>query len=280
MSMPLPPNPETTQARPRLSVIVPAGNSAEVIEQCLTSVRWADELIVVDSFSSDGTLEIAQRYADRILRNEYINSATQKNWAIPQASHLWVLIVDTDERVSPELRQEIEAVIAQPGEYAAYRMPRVNYAFGRPVRYAGYYPDYQVRLFQRDRGRYAPRQAHAHMMIDGAVGTLANPIIHYAHRTMEQTIRGLLGPMTYWEALERYQQGRRANMWQLFLRPPAAFIYRYLYQGGFRDGPTGLVISLLWSFYVGLTYLRLWEMQHPTVTRWWEADWLQRDRAT
>jgi glycosyltransferase involved in cell wall biosynthesis len=262
--------------RELLTVLVPSFNSAEVIADCLQSAAWADELLVVDSGSTDETLELARQAGARLLQHAYENSAAQKNWAIPQAAHPWVLIVDTDERVTPELRREIEAVLSEPGPRAGYQIPRLNYAFGEPLRHTGYFPDYQIRLFRRDRGRYAPREVHAHMLIDGSVGRLSQPLIHYAQRSMAQTIRSLLVRMTEWEAVERERQGARASLGQMLLRPPAAFFYRYIYQGGFRDGQRGLVVSLLWSFYVGLTYLRLWERQHPQPAGWWVTDWQRR----
>ena len=144
-----------------ISVIVPTGNRIDVIEDCLQSVRWADEVIVVDSFSTDGTLDVARQYADRVLQHEYGFSARQKNWAIPQASHEWVLIVDTDERVTAQLRDEIKETLRLPSPYVGYRIPRLNFLLGEPLHHTGYYPDYQVRLFRRDRGRYELRRVHA-----------------------------------------------------------------------------------------------------------------------
>src|SRR5262245_14489369 len=133
---------EQTMAARRfpLSVIVPTGSRDDVIEDCLKSVRWADEVIVVDSYSTDNTLEIARQYADRVLQHEYGFSALQKNWAIPQASHEWVLIVDTDERVPAELRDEIEATLHGQPPHAGYRIPRANIVLGRELRGAGYAP--------------------------------------------------------------------------------------------------------------------------------------------
>src|SRR5687768_8987720 len=113
-------------SRAKLSVIVPTGNREDVIEDCLKSVRWADEVIVVDSMTTDGTLAIAQTYADRILRHDYGFSARQKNWAIPQAAHEWVLIVDTDERIPSRLREEIESALSSPQVHSGFRIPRIN----------------------------------------------------------------------------------------------------------------------------------------------------------
>jgi glycosyltransferase involved in cell wall biosynthesis len=254
----------------QLTVIVPTGNRADVIEGCLQSVTWADELLVVDSFSSDGTLAIAEQYADRVLRREYVNSANQKNWVIPQATHEWILIVDTDERVTLELRREIESILAQSNIAGpvGYRIPRVNYLWGKPVYHGGYYPDYQVRFFKRDHGRYETRQVHAHVLLDGECGTLQSPLTHYAHRSLDQTLSNLLVRMTTWEAEHRIERARQAGrkptrrLWlNLIFRPIAAFFLRYVRQQGFRDGYRGLILSLMWAMYVGITYMKVWEME-------------------
>ncbi len=161
-----------------ISALIPCYNSADVIGPCLESVAWADEIFICDSFSTDATLEICRRYTDRIVQHEYVNSAAQKNWAIPQARHEWVLIVDTDERVSPELRREIERALRPDTPYAGFKIPRLNHVFDRPIRHGGNYPDYQLRLFRRDRGRYQERRVHAHLALQGGCGVFSAPLLH------------------------------------------------------------------------------------------------------
>jgi glycosyltransferase involved in cell wall biosynthesis len=269
--------------RSGLTVIVPTGSRADIIEDCLRSVRWADEVIVVDSFSTDGTVEVARRYADRVLQNEYGFSAKQKNWAIPQASNEWVLIVDTDERVTVELRDEIEQVLRAQSPHAGYRIPRLNILFGAPVKSAGYFPDYQVRLFRRDNGRYDMRRVHAHVVLDGSCGTVKAPLVHYAHRSLDQTLRNLLILMTTWEAEQREAQVRargaspaRTLPIDLLLRPIAAFGLRYFWQGGWREGYRGLIVSMIWAMYVAITYMKVWERGQELPDHWWQSDWQQR----
>jgi len=264
----------------KLSIIIPTGNRANIIEDCLKSCRWADELVVVDSFSTDGTLDIVRQYADRILQHEYINSAIQKNWAIPQAAHEWVMIVDTDERVTDELRQEVCQVLDSDSSGVGYRIPRISYMLGKPIKNCGYYPDYQIRLFKRDQGRYELRRVHAHVLLDGLCGTLKSPLIHYAHRSIEQTTKNLLILMTKWEAEQRVHEANQtgksptSHLWiNLLLRPAAAFILRYFRQGGWREGYHGVVLSLLWAMYICITYMRVWEEQLPLSERWWHESW-------
>lgn|SRR5574341_762374 len=271
-------------SRAKLSVIVPTGNREDVIEDCLKSVRWADEVIVVDSLSTDATLAIAQNYADRILQHEYGFSARQKNWAIPQATHEWVLIVDTDERIHPCLREEIETVLASPQEHSGFRIPRINLVLGKPIFRCGYYPDYQIRLFRRDKACYEMRRVHAHLLVDGSVGTLKAPIIHYAHRSLDQMLRNLLVLMTTWEAEERlHQQTQKGKsfsteriVFHLLMRPIAAFFFRFLFQGGWREGMHGLTTSMIWGMYVAITYMKIWERDLDLPDRWWENDWETR----
>jgi (heptosyl)LPS beta-1,4-glucosyltransferase len=247
--------------KPRLSVLIPCFNNEDIIEDCLRQITWADEIVVCDSFSTDGTVEIARRYTDRILQHEYRNSATQKNWAIPQVSHPWILIVDTDERVTSDLRDEIEGVLAGNPRYAGFRIPRANYLFGRWLRHGNNWPDYQLRLFLRDRGRYEEREVHAHALLDGDVGTLTHPFHHYPHRSLGNLRRVILQRYTTWEAMERYGRGTRFAWHQLLLRPGGVFLYRYVWRRGFLDGWQGLLMALVWACYVFITYVKLRELE-------------------
>ena len=268
------------QSRPKITVIVPTGNRKDVIEDCLRSVRWADELIVVDSFSEDGTYDIAEKYADRILQNHYGYSAKQKNWAIPQAKHEWILIVDTDERIPEALQTEIVEAIAGQTQYKGYRIPRQNYFLGKEIKHAGYSPDFQVRLFCKDAAVYADRKVHAHLQVDGLIGTLKSPMVHYAHRSLNQTISNLLITMTTWEAEQRQKEiinaGKSPRRWikaNILLRPVAAFWLRFIKQGGWRDGLHGLVLSFIWALYVAITYMKVWEIYLTLPDEWWVGHW-------
>lgn len=247
--------------RAKLTVLIPCFNSADVIEDCLRSVRWADEILVCDSFSTDATLDICRRYTDRIVQHEYVNSATQKNWAIPQVSHDWVLIVDTDERISDELRQEIDTALSIECPYNGFKIPRLNHAFGHPLRHGGFYPDYQLRLFRRDCARYNTRQVHAQVELTGECGVLTHPIVHFGQRTVDQTIRVFLLRYSEWEAEQRLSEGVRFHPSQMILRPIAIFLVRYVKNRGYRDGTAGLFMCLLFSAYVFLTYARIWQKQ-------------------
>ncbi|MCX8038310.1 MAG: glycosyltransferase family 2 protein [Candidatus Sumerlaeia bacterium] len=247
--------------REKLSVLVPTFNEEHNIRACLESVRWADEVVVVDSFSTDRTRDIAREIADRVLEHEYINSATQKNWAIPQMSHPWVLIVDSDERVTPALRDEILAVLENPGGLDGFRIGRINHFLGKRVRFCGWQHDCVLRLFRRDLGRYQDREVHADVIIEsGRVGRLQNKLLHYTFDSFEQYLKKF-DRYTSWAAGDRGRLTRRVRWHHLALRPAWRFVRQYVFQLGFLDGLTGLVLCSLAAYSVFLKYAKLWERQ-------------------
>lgn len=241
-----------------LSIIVPTFNEEENIEECLRSVAWADEVIVVDSFSTDRTLEIARRHAHRILQREYVNSASQKNWAIPQAAHRWVMVVDADERVTPELREEIRALLAGAPEHSGYVIRRVNHFLGRRIRFGGWARDRVLRLWDRSRGRYQEKEVHADVEVDGSTGELRHPLHHITFRSWDSYLHKI-DRYTSWGADEYLKKGRQATLLDLIVRPPARFVKRYILQLGFLDGVPGLMITGIDTWVVFVKYARLWE---------------------
>jgi glycosyltransferase involved in cell wall biosynthesis len=244
--------------RERLSVLVPTKNEAANLPACLGSVRWADEVVVVDSGSTDGTLELARATADRVLEHEYVNSAAQKNWALPQLTHRWVLIVDADERVTPELRTEIEGILANPERADGYWIYRDNHFFGEPIRGAGWQRDRVLRLFDRSKGAYEPLHVHAEVAIAGRVGVLRARLRHDTYRSLDQYFEKFLR-YTRWSAADLKARGVRASGARLFFRPFARFLRQYLLEGGFRYGRRGLVLCMLAAFSVFTKYARRWE---------------------
>jgi glycosyltransferase involved in cell wall biosynthesis len=244
-----------------ITVIVPTFNEEQNIEACLESVTWADEVLVVDSLSTDRTLEIARRFAVRVIQREYINSASQKNWAIPQATHRWVMVVDADERVTPGLRDEIKALLARGPDRAGYVIRRVNHFMGRRIRFGGWARDKVLRLWDRTRGGYQVKEVHADVEVDGPVGALNHPLHHFTFRSWDSYLRKI-DRYTSWGADEYLGKGRRATVWDLVLRPPARFVKRYLLQLGFLDGIPGLMITGIDTWVVFVKYARLWERNH------------------
>lgn len=247
-------------ARRPLTVIVPTYNEEATLRDCLESVRFADEILVVDSFSTDRTLDIARDFGARILQHEYVYSARQKNWAIPQAAHEWVLLVDSDERVTPGLRDEILELLRDGPRHDGYWILRANHFLGKRIRHCGWGTDKVIRLFRRDLSRYEDREVHAEIDLPGTLPVLRHTLEHHSFRSFGQYFRKLQ-LYSEWGAAQLYKEGRRAGSLTLLFRPPTRFVKMYLVRGGFLDGLHGLVLSMLGAFTVYLKYARLWEMQ-------------------
>ncbi len=254
-----------TSRRP-LTAIVPTYNEEATLRDCLDSVRFADEILVVDSFSTDATLAIAREFGARILQHEYVYSARQKNWAIPQAAHEWVLLVDSDERVTPGLRDEILAVLSGDPRHDGYWVRRANHFLGRRIRRCGWGTDRVIRLFRRDVARYQDREVHAEIDLPGPLPVLEHPLEHHSFRSFGQYFRKLQ-LYSEWGAARLHKEGRRAGPVSILLRPVLRFLKMYVVRLGVLEGVHGLVLSLLGAFTVYLKYARLWEMSLRGGTR-------------
>jgi glycosyltransferase involved in cell wall biosynthesis len=252
--------PSTVRQRRPLTVIIPTHNEEKTLPDCLESVRFADETLVVDSFSSDRTLEIARSRGARIVQREYGYSAQQKNWAIPQARHEWVLLVDADERVTPGLRDEILKLLEVGPTADGYWIRRANFFLGKRIRFCGWGTDRVIRFFRRDVARYQDRQVHAEIDLPGPLPSLDSPLEHHTFRSFRQYWRKL-DLYSEWGARQMYLEGRRAGGVQVLLRPIGRFVRMYILRFGFLEGAHGVVLSLLGAFTVYLKYARLWEMR-------------------
>jgi glycosyltransferase involved in cell wall biosynthesis len=246
---------------PPISILLPTFNNANSVRETLESVKWADEILVVDSFSTDETVAICREYGARLLQHEYINSAKQKNWAAPQCRHEWVLQIDTDETLEPGAREEIEAAIAScPADVHAFRLPRRNHVLGRWLRRCGIYPDYQMRLFRRDQGRWIEREVHAHVVVPGEVRTLKHHVMHYGMPSISKQLRNL-DRYTRYEADELRKQGIRFRWSRVVVRPWLVFLHRYFWLRGFLDGWRGFVLCSYLAIYAFLSQAKLWELE-------------------
>lgn len=235
-----------TETHHPLTVIVPCFNNAPVIEACLQSVSWADELLVVDAFSTDGTLEVARRYAHRILHHEYVNYAAQNNWAIPQARHEWVLVLDSDERLSPALASEIKALMRREPGRNGYWIRRDNFLFGKRIRYSGWGGDTVLRLFRRDLARLREKRVHAGIELDNT-GTLTGRIDHLSVADM-RAWADKINRYSSWKAEDKFQRGARLPVAQLLLRPPARLAKDLLLRLGILDGWRGFLIAAMSAY--------------------------------
>jgi glycosyltransferase involved in cell wall biosynthesis len=239
-----------------LSATVIALNEVGRIEACLTSLAFCDEIVVLDSGSTDGTLEAARAFTDRVFQEPWAGFAAQKNRAAELARGKWVLSIDADEVVSADLAAEIRAAVARGDDCAGYEMPRRNHFGGVWVKRGGWYPDRQLKLWQKDRGRFIDRLVHERLEIDGPVGRLESPLDHYTYDGVED----YLGRMeTYAElsAREYFQSGRRVGPLTGPLHAGGAFLGAYLWRLGFLDGSLGWRLALLAGRYARLKYRKL-----------------------
>src|SRR5262245_13592664 len=230
--------------RPEVSAIVVCFNEEQRIEACLESLRWCDEIVIVDSFSTDRTPEICRRYTERFYQRAWTGYRDQKAHAHSLATKDWVLLVDADERVSAPLREEILAVLQNDAaECAAYSLPRLVYYLERWWWRGGWYPDYDIRLFRRERAKWGGAEPHEKILVDGKVRRLKNPIEHYTYRSIEDHIQRI-NRFTSIAAGELAGAGRRWHLSDVMLRPAVRFVRSYILQRGFMDGFAGFYVAL------------------------------------
>ncbi len=244
-----------------VSAIVITLNEAAHIQACLESVAWADERLVVDCGSTDDTVAIAARCGARVITHAWLGYSAQKNVAASEAAHDWIVSVDADERVTPDLAAEMQAAVAAPGDRAGFRVARVTFHLGRWIRSTDWYPDYQLRLYDRRRARWNGRKVHESVSADGPVGQLQHELQHYAYRDIAHHL-DTINRYTTLAALHMREEGRRTGICELLLHPPAAFLRNYVLRRGFSAGVPGLIISTMNSYYVFLKFAKLAAIQH------------------
>lgn len=223
----------------KLSVLVHCYNNEQTIRELLENVKWADEIVICDSFSTDKTVEICRKYTDKVYQYVHKNSADQKNWAIPKCNHDWILHVDTDEELSNELVQEIKKIMAGTDiKYEAFKVLFKFYIFGKPVKGANLYPCYKIRLFRKHL-RFEDKYIHANLIVKGQIGVLSGYISHFGWEDMKQ-IRRRFKRHRKLCFLRRKSENKSYRLYELILRPPAIFLYIYISQRGFIDGWRGV----------------------------------------
>jgi glycosyltransferase involved in cell wall biosynthesis len=251
--------------RARLTVLIPCRDERLNIRPCIESVRGlADEILVADSGSRDGTPEIARSLGARVIEREFGGYADFKNWAIPQAAHAWVLILDADERVTEPLAGEIRGVLADPPAHLdGYWVLRRTFFMGREIRHCGWNTDDVFRLIRRDVCRYRDTRVHEEIDLDPArAGRLKNRLLHYTYWSYDRYFDKYLS-YTKLGAEDRWERGKRASWHGLLLRPFARFFQLYVLRLGFLDGLAGIQVCMLQSFFVTFVkQARLWEMEH------------------
>ena len=243
-----------------LTVTIISLNEAAHIGAAIDSASFAHEILVVDSGSTDGTMDIARGKGVRVLMREWTGYVDQKNFAQEQASHDWIFSLDADERISPGLKEEIRSILDGTPAYHGYRMPRVTFHLGRWIRTTDFYPDYQTRLYDRRFARWRGRYVHESVDVDGPPGELKNELQHYSFADLRDQITRINQYSTL-SARQMYEAGRRTGPVEILIHPPAAFLRNYILRRGFLDGTAGLTISLMNAWSVGLKFMKLWELQ-------------------
>jgi glycosyltransferase involved in cell wall biosynthesis len=249
-----------------LSATVITFNEERNIAGALERLRFADEIVVVDSGSTDATVEICRRFTDRVFHRDWTGFVDQKNYAVERAAHDWILSIDADERPTPALAAEIgrlrEAGFDRPG----YRIPRVAHFMGRWIRHGDWYPDYQLRLFDRRRGRWQGGRVHESVRVDAPAGVLRGEIEHYTYRSLSDYLRRLEIYSTL-AAADYRARGRRASPLRLAADPPLAFLKNYVLKRGFLDGVPGLMVAVMAGVSVFFKYAKLYELQRGSDAR-------------
>ena len=246
----------------KISACIMTFNEESNIERCLKSVEWCDEIVILDSFSTDRTLEIARRYTDQIHQHEWQGYIGQRNRIRGMATHPWVLFLDADEEVSPELREAIHQEF-QPDRsaYVGYRFPRRVYYLNRWILHGEWYPDIKLRLFKKALGHSIGEEPHDQVIVDGPVKTLRAPLYHYTYDDLADHIM-TLNRFSSISARAKYEAGDKFRWSALLFRPFFRFVRGYFFKFGFLDGRRGLLIALISSFGVAMKYAKLWELIH------------------
>jgi glycosyltransferase involved in cell wall biosynthesis len=245
-----------------LSVTIICKNEEENIRECLESVKWVDEIILVDSYSIDRTIEIAKEYTDKIYQQEWLGFAKQREFALSKVSKEWVFPLDADERCSPELKDEILSVIKSENKFKGYRIPRKSFFLNKWIKHGGWYPGYQTRLFLKEKAYVADRLVHEGYEINGETGFLKNNILHYT----VNSISDYMGRVNHYSTLQAVEKSKKKKIKisDILFRPIASHIQQFILKRGFLDGIYGLMVTNFDVITNMLTYMKAWELQHKS----------------
>ena len=244
-----------------LSVIIITHNEEHNIRECLESVAWAGEIIVVDDGSEDATVEIARTFTEHVFYHAWSGFAAQKDFALQKASREWVLSLDADERVPEDLKAEIFTVLQKPDiPYDGFWIPRLSTFLGKFIYHGGWYPGYQLRLFRREKATITPVRVHEGFIVEGPVGYLNHHLLHYTHRSLSESFERL-NRYSSLEALDRVHR-KKVHWWDILLHPMGAFLTKYIGLKGYRDGMHGFLLALMSAMVKMALYMKIWELQN------------------
>ncbi len=243
-----------------LSVVIITRDEERNIGRCLESVSWADDIVLIDSQSTDRTLEIAQKHGARIFSPVWKGYGVAKQEGVAQARSDWILSLDADEAVTPELAEEIKSVLSDPNPASGYFLPRRTQFLGRWIKHCGWYPDHILRLFDRTKGGFTESVVHEKVLVDGSTGYLKHDLLHFSYPSLEDYFRKYNNYTTL-GAEEAFRKGVRAGWFDIVIKPYVAFLKHYIVRQGFRDGLEGFLVSILSSSAVMVKYAKLREIQ-------------------
>lgn len=244
-----------------LSVVIPTYNEEDNIAALLRQLTWVDEIIVVDSFSTDQTARIAKAFPICFLQRIYQSPADQKNWAIQQTKHQWVLILDADERLTAELEKEIKEIIQQEiSEYVGYTIYRQNYFMGKAIKYCGLQRDRVIRLIQKDWCVYNDNQVHEKIESTGKIGTLNHKLEHYTYKNLQHFL-AKNERYGIWSGQDYFDSVPNVTLFHLWIKPLWRFLNQYIFKKGFLDGQAGFIFCVIMAWGVFLRYVTIKEMR-------------------
>lgn len=245
----------------KISILLPTYNCENTIISTLQSIKWADEIIVVDSFSNDKTLDLVSGFGCKIFQQKYINSAKQKNWALAYCTHDWVFQIDSDELLEPNAENLIRSAIANSTENVhCFKMPRRNHVLGKWVKYGGLYPDWEYRLFRKKYGEWWDREVHSRIVVPGKIGILDTHLIHHGMPNISKQLSNL-NRYTRYEADELSKKKMKFSYFKWVLGPIYIFLKKYFLLHGFRDGWRGFFLAVYSGVYVFISHAKLLEIQ-------------------
>ena len=258
----------SSENKTSLAVVVITKNEEQNIEDCLRSVQWIDEKVIVDAESTDGTLKVASQFTQNLHVRKWPGFGLQKNFGIQQADAEWILILDADERVPTALADEITERIKSwiPDEPLAYRIPRRNFFYGKWIQEGGIFPDYQIRLFRKGMAWYNDVPIHENLNVFGKVGSLKEPLDHFTENAIVDHFRKF-GNYTTYAALEKMKIIQHVQWYNILMNPMVVFLKTYLIKRGYKDGVRGLIIAVFASMYTFVKYAKLWDLLRSSSSR-------------
>ena len=245
----------------KVSAVIICTNEESNIADCIKSILWADEIVIIDGGSEDKTIEIAKIYTDKIFVNIWKGFAVQRDFSLTKVNYDWVFSLDADERCSKELEAEIKGILAKDNiNNNGYKIPRKNFFLNKWIKHSGWYPGYQLRLFKKDCADVSDRLVHEKFIVKGNVGVLKNDILHYTVRSISE----FMDKVNKFSSLSAKEKVNRKNvtLLDLIIRPPLSFIREYIFRKGFLDGVHGLMVALFNSITNMLTFMKTWELQN------------------